>query len=328
MLHLGQGIIREDHLTGATNLWLSGRISACLAIVICLVALFGWTLGLPSLMQFLSARSVMQPMTALCAILSGASVLLALGRKMPSSASHLAAVVLQLLALQTLLQIAFGGNFGTDRLLFPGAIAAQPFPYSFPERMAAPTATTFLLIGTSLLISQSLGKTSGLVSSRLAGAVILPVTIALLGHLYMVAPLEGVLGFTQVFLPTAVALGCASIGVLSLRPSSGRVSLLVGGSIGATSARWLLAVLILVPVPVAAFALRGSEAGFYFADFRLAFTMTVTIALLVVLTLWGTAQLDRLVAMRQATDQNSRASASSRFTKSSFFTIASLSENG
>lgn len=298
MLDLGQSITREDHPTATTNLWLPGRICACLAIVIGLIAMFGWTFGLAPLTQFLSARSAMQPMTALCAILSGGGVLLALGRKMPSSASYLVAVVLQLLALQTLLQIAFGVDFGTDRLFFPEAIAAQPVPYPFPGRMAAPTATAFLLIGTSLLILQSLGKIAGLVSSCFASAVLLLVTIALLGHLYMVAPLEGVLGFTQVSLPTAVALGCASIGVLTLRPSSGWVRLLVGGSIGATSARWLLAVLVLVPVAVAAFALRGSEAGLYPADFRLAFTTTVTIALLVALALWGTAQLDRLVAMR------------------------------
>lgn len=50
---------------------------------------------------------------------------------------------------------------------------------------------------------------------------------------------------------------------------------------------------------MATLALRGTEAGLYPRDFQLAFTTAITVALLAALTLWGTAQLDTLVAVRR-----------------------------
>jgi two-component sensor histidine kinase/PAS domain-containing protein len=262
------------------------------------IALLGWALGVPALAQFLSARSAMQPVTAVCAILAGAAIIAATSQRELRLALRPLAAIVFLLAAQTLLQFTAGLDLGTDRLLFPAAIELQPVHYAYPGRMAAPTATAFLLVGAGLLSASAAGRLAARVLSIAATSVLLLVTIALLGHLYMVAPLEGVLGFTQVSLPTSLALGGASVGILMLRPRRGWVHLLVGRSIGAQAARWLLPIMVVVPVAVAAFALRGSEAGLYPADFRLAFTTTVTIALLAALALWGTAQLDKLVAVR------------------------------
>lgn len=46
-----------------------GVAAACVPIGIGLVALLGWASGLSALTQFFSARSAMQPITALCAML-------------------------------------------------------------------------------------------------------------------------------------------------------------------------------------------------------------------------------------------------------------------
>ena len=209
------------------------------------------------------------------------------------------AALVAALALQTLLQFALGQDFGTDHLLFSAAVGAQPVHYAYPGRMAAPTATAFLLVAAGLLIGGLRWRLAARLTTVMPTAVLLLVAVALLTQLYLVAPVGGVFGFTQVAVPTALALGGASVGVLALCPAGGWLHLIVGHSIGSTAARWLLPIVVMVPVVVATIALRGSEAQLYPRDFQLAFTTAITVALLAGLALWGTAQLDRLVSVRR-----------------------------
>lgn len=262
--------------------------------------MLGWALNASALTQFFIGRSAMQPLTAACAILSGAGILGAAARK--NGVALTAALSVAVIAIQSLIQHVLGVDLGTDRLLFPRATAAQPAYYAFPGRMAEPTATSFLLIAVAILLACRPGRRSSVILTACATAVLMLVTVALLSHLLAVAPLTGILGFTQVAVPTAAALGASAIGVLAIRPTGGWLGLLVGESVAATAARWLIPVVTIVPAGVAWFALRGSEAGLFPVDFRLALTTALTIILLVALALWGTRQLDKLVTVRRVTE--------------------------
>lgn len=277
-------------------------LGAALSVTIGAVAIAGWAFGLPVLTRFYAARSAMQPITALCAILAGAGILRTSKTRSDRLSTSICATVIVIAAVQTLVEYGLGLDLGTDSLLFPASVGNQAIPYPYPGRMAAPTATAYLLVGGGLLLAKVRGRVASLLLSACATAVLLLVIVALLGYFYMVAPLTGVLGFTQVSIPTALALGGASLGVLALRPDAGWVRLLIGSSVGATAARWLLPVVVIVPIAVASLALRGSEIGLYPSDFRLAFTTAVTIVLLAGLALWGAWQLDRLVAVRRTAE--------------------------
>ena len=277
--------------------------SAVFVLVLGSVALLGWSIGIGVLTRLYASGSAMQPLTAVCAMLAGLAVAGSVrwtGHCIPDR--PLAALVLAL-AAQTLAQHWTGADFGTDHLLFAASVAAQGGSYVHPGRMAEPTAAAFALIAVALLLIRSADRASGLIHSACATSVLLLVTVALLSHLYAIAPLSGVLGFTQVSIPTALALGGLSVGVLAARPGGGWVSLLVGRSVGASAARWLLPVVILIPVGVAALALRGSRLGLYPGDFRMVFTTAVTVILLAALALWGTRQLDTLVAERRSAEK-------------------------
>lgn len=275
---------------------------AALGAAIGMIAIAGWSFGLPLLTQFFSSRSAMQPITALCALLAAAGILTSQRSRAGQPAVVALTIILLTAASQTLVEYVLAIDLGTDRLLFAHGVETQPIPYPHPGRMAAPTAAAFLLLGAALLLAHVRGRIAGLILSACSTAVLLLVIVALLGYVYMVAPLTGVLGFTQVSIPTALALGGLSLGVLALRPDDGWVRLLIGSSVGATAARWLLPVVVIVPVLVAALALRGSEIGLYPPEFRLAFTTAVTIVLLAGLALWGAWQLDRLVSVRRTAE--------------------------
>lgn len=300
--------------SGTTNaaIRVIGLLGAALSMAVGAVAIAGWSFNLPVLIRFYSERSAMQPITAMCAILAGAGIVAATGTRKFRPSSVILSGMIVIAAVQTLIEYGLGVNFGTDGLFFPARVASQAIPYPYPGRMASPTAVAYLLIGGGLLLAHVRMRIAGLVLSACATTVLVLVMVALLGHLYMVASLTGVLGFTQVSIPTAFALGGASLGVLASRPDDGWVRLLVGTSVGATAARWLLPVVVIVPIAVASLALRGSEIGLYPSDFRLAFTTAVTILLLAGLALWGAWQLDRLVAVRRAAEALQKSEATLR----------------
>jgi PAS domain S-box-containing protein len=280
-----------------------GIVAACGAFTSLLiggVVMLGWALGETTLTQFFTSRSAMQPITAASAILLGASLLSANARRAGLAAGI--ALLAAFIAAQSLAEHLLALDFGTDLLLFPHAVSAQPVNYAFPGRMAEPTATSFLLLAVAVLLASGRGRRASLMLTGCVTAVLILVTIALLSHLYAVAPLAGILGFTQVAVPTAMALGASALATLALRPNAGWLGLLVGNSVAATAARSLVPTVAIVPAGVGWLASRGSDVGLYPVDFRLALTTALTVILLVALALWGTRQLDKLVAVRRATE--------------------------
>ncbi|MEH3120701.1 MAG: PAS domain-containing protein [Sphingomonas phyllosphaerae] len=296
------GVPVPGQSSAASRLHIVATVGAMLAAAIGATALIGWAVDLPTLTRVYAAGSAMQPITALTAILAAMGILLANHRARFVGATRSIAALVLAIVLQTLLQHWTGHDLGTDHLLFGAAVDRQPATYAHPGRMAEPTAFAFLLIAIALLSLRSPSRAAGRVLSACATTVLLLVTVTLLSHLYGVAPLTGVLGFTQMSIPTACGLGGLSVAALALRPGGGWVSLLIGRSIAASAARWLLPVVVVVPVVVAALALRGSEIGLYPADFRIAFTTAVTVVLLAALALWGTRQLDGFVSEREAAE--------------------------
>ena len=284
----------------ANRLNVLAACSAFTSLLIGVVVMLGWMLGDTALTQFFTPRSAMQPLTAASAILLGASVLSANARRIRLAAAT--ALLAAAIAAQSLAEHVLHLDFGTDLLLFPRAVAAQPVRYAYPGRMAEPTAASFLLIAVAVLLAFRRGRRASLILTACATAVLMLVTVALLSHLYAVAPLDGVLGFTQVAVPTALALGAGAVGTLALRPNAGWLGLLVGSSVAATAARWLVPTVAIVPAGVGWLASRGSDVGLYPVDFRLAFTTALTVILLVALALWGTRQLDKLLTVRRATE--------------------------
>lgn len=241
----------------------------------------------------------MQPITAISLVLGGSALLAASNKRAPKVlAIGLAGLVL-LAGLQALAQFVTGFNFGIDRLFFPGPVSSQTVAIANPGRMAEPTAISFTLIGIGLLLAHARTSAAALTFSACATAILLMVAATLLGYLFQAAPLSGIFGFTHVALHTAIGLGALAVGLLALRPDAGWVRLLTGMTVGATAARRLLPLVVLVPVAVAWLALQGSEAGYYPGEIRLALTTTITVAMLVGLTVWTATRLNNLAAIRR-----------------------------
>ena len=277
---------------GRTAVVVAGAGAAAIGIVV----LLGWALGSDPLKTVLPGLIAMQPLTALCFILSGGALVAAARQKDSWWSVTAPALVVALISVQTLIEYIFDLDFGTDQILFENSVLHQPFSYGHPGRMAEPTAVSFLLTGAALLLARS---RAGIAYSFCATASLIVVAVVLLGYLFGVEPLGAVFAFTYVALHTAIGLGLLAVGLLALRPDAGWLRFVLGDSVGAAAARWILPLVIGVPVAVAWLVFQGSQAGFYPPGFRLALTTAITILLLGGLTLWASSHLDRLEAVQR-----------------------------
>lgn len=277
----------------------SPEIACAVAIAMGLSVLVGWAFNNTAFNSVLPGLVAMQPITAICLILGGTAILLARFsfRNWPIHVV-LGAVVL-LLSTLNLAQYVFAIDLGIDKLLFSRAVRDQPVEMAHPGRMAEPTAVAFVLIAVSIVLVGARSAAMIRLFSGCATVVQVLVIAILLGYLFKAGPLTTIFGFSFVALNTAVGLWALSVGVLALRPDVGWIGLLRGTGVGASAARRLLPLVIIVPVAVGWLAFKGSEAGLYPAEVRLALITTVTLVLLVSLTIWAATRLNNLDAIRR-----------------------------
>lgn len=275
------------------------ELAAAFAIAIGSSVLVGWTLNDTAFNSVLPGLVAMQPTTAISLVVSGSTILAASAHPKFVTIQIVLGSILFLLALQTLAQYIFGIDIGTDYLFFSNEVLDQPVAMDHPGRMAEPTAMAFVLIAISIMLVRSRRPEMVRLFSICATAVLVLVIAILLGYLFRVGPLTEVFGFSNVALNTAAGLGALSVGILALRPEVGWVSLIRGDRVGASAARRLLPLVIVVPVAVAWLAFRGSEAGLYPTEIRLAIITTVTLLLLVSVTIWAATRLNGLDSIRR-----------------------------
>ena len=114
-----------------------------------LIALIGWAANIPRLTDWTNNGISMFPNTALCALLSGAGLILY--ARAHGLLAALAGGLVTLVALATLFQHISGIALGIDTLLWQRDFGARAA--AAPLRMGVPASICFVLIGGSLVAS-------------------------------------------------------------------------------------------------------------------------------------------------------------------------------
>jgi PAS domain S-box-containing protein len=191
---------------------------AGIAILVGTLVLLGWLLDVSALRTLLPGTNPMVASTAACFIFTGVS--LWLQHRPPGRGARWAARTLALAAatvgLLKLAEYTFGWDLGIDQTF--GAI----HPGAFPGEMALLTAITFTLSGTALAILDLETRGRGRPAQVLAVLALVPPTFGLIGRLYGVPTLSGVLAGTVVMaLHTGLAFLALGAGILAARPDRG-----------------------------------------------------------------------------------------------------------
>lgn len=276
-----------------------GRALALAVIAMGGLVLAGWILDLAALVRVRDGLPAMNPLTAACFVVAGLAVALLSDGEAGRHARHgrwLALVVASVGALQFLgptplgealasfLAAAWGGR--------PGWVL-----------MAPATAAALVLVGVGLAVIDS----PRLAANRWGQAALLAaVAPALLSAgLYVFgAPLEPVLPFLRpMAVHTALTLAALVIAGLFIRPRGSVMAVATGDSIGNVMFRFMLPVVIVVPMTLGSLHVIGRDHTHYDPSQGAAMVATVT-AMLLVVGLWFVARgIVRADAARRDVEQ-------------------------
>ena len=214
--------------------------------------------------------SGMQPMTAVCLMLSALALVLLTWRKASIRlVARICSIVVFIVAGMTLLAYGFDSELFLDDLPFRASVPVSA-SHPNPGRIAFGTALSLLPLALSLAACSSrTGSKLQKWAPLLATLSLVPASLAAVGYLIGVDVLNGSGFVTAMALPTATSLLLLASGALALSSDRGWVARFRGAGPGARMTRTLLPLVIIGPLSAAWLLDIGVRAGAYGADFRL-----------------------------------------------------------
>lgn len=252
------------------------------------VTLLGWAVDQRPLTDWANDGISMFVNTAVCTILSGIAVVLVLdrGSRWRVLAARIAAVLVALVGGLTLLENLFAVDLGIDTLLWSrdwGQRAAAA-----PMRMGPPAATSFLILGSALILT-TLSSHARRNASALA---FLPITISLLsliGYWFGADQLFGIARLTGIARQTSTLIAALGIAVIAVVPEYGIMAALRRSDTGGAVLRRLIVPIICIPVLLGWLHIAGQHLKLYDPAFGAALRTVIEVVLLFAL-LWGSSR--------------------------------------
>jgi len=204
------------------------------------------------------------------------------------------AAVAGAIGILTLSEHIIGWDLGIDELLFieaPGALATAS-----PGRMGLNGSVSLTLAAVALL---SLRRRPA-IAQRLAFAITIIATVAIVGYWYGAQELYGIARFTGIAWPTAFALLVLGFGILMARPDARPIAAFLGDGPGGVMARRLLIPAVMVSLGLGYARVLGQQFALF--DTGLG-TALIVVGVLVLMTtlIWRTAIiLDDIHLAREA----------------------------
>ena len=260
-----------------------------------LVVLAGWCCAAEPLKRLLTDWPTMKANTALCFVLAGAALVL----RERLVARRIAAGLLGSVAALTLAEYLTGFDANIDQWLFRDVVDAHTLQ---PGRMTWATAFGFLLTSASLWLLKARSRAAMWKQQALALAVLVIGAIALLGFGYGAEAMYRFGSTGSMAVHTALAFCVLAAGLLVARPD-GVVTLVAAPGPGGQLLRWLLPVVVALPVVLGRLIKFGVRKNWYGEDVDVALLALTMVLGLVALVGWTARVLNRSDAMRRATEE-------------------------
>jgi signal transduction histidine kinase/CheY-like chemotaxis protein len=273
------------------------RVASALVLLEGGLVLLGWSLDRPALTSVLPGWVAMNPVTAVALMLAAGSLWLsgpgrADERAGARRAAQVAAGLVALTGLVTLVGYATGRNPGLDQVLFHDRLGQN--------RIAPNTGLNLLLLGVALgLLDAAPRRGSGPAQIVALGPTALALA-SVLGYVYGVGVLYGVGGHIAMALPTAAAFLALGVGLLCARPGQGPMAVVTSDDAGGVLARRLLPAAVLIPAVLGSLRLAAERAGLLATEVGVATVVVLTMVFFATLV-WVTARrLSQADRRRQA----------------------------
>lgn len=187
------------------------------AMVLGALVLVGWWWRIDFLKRVGEGLISMNPLTALCCICAGISLVMQVRGPVP-----LARALVGLITAIGVLKLGaylFEWSFPLDRLMFPAEL-----PFNEPvlmNRIAPNTALSLILLGAGLLTLDGRMIQGIRLAETFSMALALIALLVIVGYIYPIGWLFGIASFNPMALHTAVTLLVLSLGIVIARPDRG-----------------------------------------------------------------------------------------------------------
>lgn len=265
--------------------------SAIITFIIGVFALVGSVLDVAILTRGAENYSLISPNTAICFMLSGASLFLIAysnSRKAVSASKILSAIII-LFGITTLTDQILNINLDIDVWLFPNAFIHDPNALG---KMAGVTALNFILIGIALLFSRT--KSSDNRYLIFIAFPFIDALVALTGYIYDVSSLYSLGNYYKLSFYTATAFLICCTGLLFLYEDTFIVKLFRSSSTGGILLRRFTPFLVLLLIVMRVLTVWGNLSGLYSADFGDALEIVGNIIILTSFIFWNANKLNKL----------------------------------
>ncbi|MDB4872251.1 MAG: ATP-binding region ATPase domain protein [Gemmatimonadales bacterium] len=262
----------------------AGTIVALLGVLV----FAGWAFNLPIITEWKPGGIPMIPLTALCFVLAGCSLVVAV-RPNPTGTSEgiqqtLAALVATI-AILTFYEYIRGSESGFDLLLFGNRVTQAG--WSQPGRIAINSAGSLLLYSLALLFIPHDRRKRDLRAQLFATPALLIALVAILGYVFGVRGMYAVSQSSGMALPTAIAHLILGVGIIFAVRDRGVPALLMDEGPAGVLTRRLLPAALLAPVGLGIIRLAGESAGMYETEFGVSLFAVASILTFVGLVLWS-----------------------------------------
>jgi signal transduction histidine kinase len=262
----------------------AGTIVAILGVLV----FAGWTFNLPIITEWKPGGIPMIPLTALCFVLAGCSLIVAVRPKQTGTSEGVQqtlAALVATIAILTFYEYVRGSESGFDLLLFGNRVTQAG--WAPPGRIAINSAGSLLLYSLALLFIPHDRRKRDLRAQMFATPALLIALVAILGYVFGVRGMYAVSQSSGMALPTAIAHLILGVGIIFAVRDRGVPALLMDEGPAGVLTRRLLPAALLAPIALGIIRLAGESAGMYETEFGVSLFAVASILTFVGLVLWS-----------------------------------------
>src|SRR5215470_12536872 len=280
--------------------WLKLTADSVNRLVACIGALglVGWVADIPVLRTFGTASPSLSLATACCLLIAAGAF--AAGQKGTVRGVRVAALVIALIAVATLVGHAAGITIGID-LRFTGLARGSQ---ELPSPMSIPMALSFVAVALGIALLPVPTAGAARLNLAIAVGVIAIAFVALVGLTFRVLLFYAAAPLLGMALPGAIAFLLLGVGLLAGRPDPWLLGVLTSDRAGAVITRWLLPAAVAVPLAAGWARMAAERYGLMDAPLGAGLLTLAMIAVLGALILWIAHALDRSDLRRKRAEED------------------------
>ena len=248
----------------------------------------GWVFNLPIVTEWKPGGIPMIPLTALCFVFSGGSLIIAAPPRQSATTEAIQqtlAALVATIAILTFYEYIRGGESRFDLLLFGNRLVQTS--WSPPGRIAINSAGSLLLYSLALLFIPHDRRKRDLRAQMFATPALLIALVAILGYVFGVRGMYAVSQSSGMALPTAIGHLILGVGIIFAVRDRGVPALLMDEGPAGVLTRRLLPAALLAPIALGIIRLAGESAGMYETEFGASLFAVASILTFVGLVLWS-----------------------------------------